>query len=215
MLVLTMAYLASGCKAMPPQASSQSLSSLAEVQYLLDSGELYEAKKLTKEYLAAHPEDAEGVHMMAQILDREITRHKETFETTAIEELTKDEQSDHIKTWMERGQSLLEIGAYDEAALAVENVFQYDANHAEASALMDRIKEQAFQAGKKELSGESEIVQTEVEGRVARYKRQAKTWMEEEKWGAARLAAEKILMLRPEDEEGLELLKQIKAQRQN
>ena len=122
-------------------------------------------------------------------------------------------QEDQIKTLMERGNSLLEIGAYEEAAATIETIFQYDPNNAQASKLMDEIQGRAVKAGKQQISDHAEIVHTEVEGRVSLYKRQAKTWIAEHKWGAARLAVEKILMLQPEDEEGLKLLEEIQSEK--
>lgn len=215
-LALTMACLLVGCKALPTQeSSSDNPPSLAEAQKMFEAGEIYRAKRLTHAFLEAHPDNADGTQLMARILDEEITRYKEAFESTAPEELTETEQEEQIKTWLERGKLLLEVREYDEAALAVENVFLYDSQHAEASALMDQIKNYAMRQGKREASDYSEIVHTEVEGRLSRYKKQARDWAEEGKWGAARLAVEKILMLAPDDEEALELLKAIKEQRRD
>ncbi len=215
-LVLTMACLMMGCRSLPtPDTSSDESSSLAHAQKLYEEGDLYAAKRLTREFLESHPDDAQGTQLMGLILDEETSQYKEAFETQTPEELAEDEKNDAIKTGMERGRSLLEIGEFDEAARAVESVFQYDAQHRGASALMDEIKNEAMKQGKRESSDYSEIVHSEVEGRSFRYKQQARTWIEAGKWGGARLAVEKALMLNPEDEEALDLLKQIKAQRQD
>ena len=150
---------------------------------------------------------------MGQILETEISQHKEAFESKTPEEWSDEAREGQVKTLLERGKSLLEIGAYEEAVFTVESVFQYDPQNAEASALMDKIRNRAVKDGKRQISDRSEIVQSEVEGRVSLYKRQAKAWMTEDKWGAARLAVEKILMLRPEDDEALKLLEDIKSER--
>lgn len=211
-LVLALTYLLMGCKALPTHHSASS-DNLSDAQKMFEAGEIHSAKKITQAFLEDNPGNSEGVQLMARILDEEISQYKEAFETTAPEEIDQDLQAQQIKTWLEQGRSLLEIGEVDEAALTVENIFQYEPQHAEASALMDKIKNQALVQGKRDIENYSEIIHTEVEVRVARYKTQAREWMEEEKWGAARLASEKVLMLQPDDEEAHQLLKEIKAQR--
>jgi tetratricopeptide (TPR) repeat protein len=212
-LVLTMACLLMGCKTLPsPQSSSESVS-LSDAEKMLEAGEVFRAKSITHKFLEEHPEDFEAVQLMGRILDEEISLHKEAFENALPEDLTPDERQEQVKTLMERGKSLLEIGEYDQAAMTIESVFQYDPDNAEASALLDSIKNEAITTGKKEMADQTEIVQSETDVRVGTYRRQARKWLEEGKLGAARLAVEKILMLKPEDEEALELLKTIKAQR--
>ena len=149
---------------------------------------------------------------MGQILEAEISQHKEAFETKAPEEWNEAEQADQIKTLMERGKSLYQMGAYDEAARTIESIFEFDPYNAQASQLLDEIQSRAVREGKDEISGRSAIVHAEVESRVLTYKTQAKTWIQEGKWGAARLAVEKILMLQPEDEEALKMLEDVKSE---
>ena len=70
-----------------------------------------------------------------------------------------------------------------------------------------------WQHGKQDISNHAALVNQEVQDRVAVYKQQAQTWIEEGKFGAARLAAEKALLLKPEDDDTLKLLDEIKAHR--
>lgn len=211
-----MACLIVGSKTIPAQnVSSDSSSQLKAARQFLEAGELYQAKKITENFLKDHPGHAEAVRLMADILDKEVSQYKAVFEEKTDEELVPDEKEARVKTWMERGRSLMEHGEYDEASAAVENVFQYHPQDSKASALLDEIKQRAWKDGKKQISDERVIVDTEVQDRVSIYKEQARAWVQEGKFGAAHLAAQKILILKPDDKEALELLNETKPQKRS
>lgn len=199
------------CKAFAFEfAFAASDSKLNDAQRYFQAGETYQAKKRVGNYLKANPGNYEAQKLMAQILDQEIAQHKEAFEKQLPEELSADQNAIEIKTWLERGKALLEAGEYDEAALAVENVFRYDPKNQEASLLMDTIRGTAWNHGKKEILSNNYLVEEEITDRVGLYKKQAQVWLSQGKPGAARLAVEKVLLLSPEDKEGLAMLQQIK-----
>lgn len=194
-----------------PTLSSSDPSSLLAARKSLAAGELYQAKKITNEFLEDNPESDEAQALMAKILDEEIAQHKEVFESKAPEEFTDEERQNEIKTWLERGKSLLEIEEYEEAIMAVENVFQYEPENPEASRLMDEIKQRGYKVGKKELFTSQELISEEVDDRITIYRKQMRDWMMNGQRGAAGLAAEKILMLRPEDNEARSVLEQTRG----
>ena len=206
---LALICLMVGCKAIEhPGLSSSDPTSLLAARKSLEAGELYQAKKLTNEFLEVNPEDDEAQQLMAKILDEEIAQHMEIFKSKAVEEFTDDERENEIKTWLERGKALLEIGEYEEAMLAAENDFQYEPENQEASRLMDEIKRQGYKVGKKELFTSQELISEEVDDRIGIYRKQMRDWMMNGQRGAAGLAAKKILMLRPEDNEARNVLEQ-------
>ena len=184
---------------------------LREAEQALEAGEYYRARKMTAAYLKNNPTDGDAQILMAQILDREISSQKELLESEAKEELTPDERSSVIRTWIERARALLNLRQYDQAVLAAEKVFLYDAENGEASRLIDEIKAQAYREGKKDGVALSEMRREEIQLRIKQYRLQAEQWIEKGQWGAARLTVEKILLLQPEDQTALRLLKEIKS----
>lgn len=205
-LQITLLGLLVGCGSLP----AHPLPPLQEARLKFESGELYEAKKMAEAFLKNHPNDFQAQKLMAEIIDQEIARHKEIFATSAIEELTPQAKSDEVQTWLERGRYLLELKQYDEAVLAVEKVFLYDPENLRASQLIDEIKQQALKEGRHESLIQSQVFESEVEGRVQTYRNQARQWIREGRWGAAKLAVEKVLLLAPEDHEALKLYDQIR-----
>ena len=203
-----------GCSVFGHRSGLQEPASLAEAREMAEAGELYEAKKFTTKFIQQHPTDSEAQELMAQILDKEISRQKEIFETKPIEEFTSQEKSNEIQTWLERAQALLQLKQYDQALLAAEKVFQYDAENAKASRLIDDIRAHAYKEGKKDSLVVSQMVHGEIEERVEQYRKQAEDWIEKGQWGAARLAVEKILLLEPEDRDALKLQEKIQSHKQ-
>lgn len=209
------AAILSGCAALSQNGGARDREArLHEVESLLDQGELYRAKKRSEEVLVADPESERAQKLMAQILDEEIARHKEAFEPRVIEEYSSQEKSRETRTWLERGRLLLEVKQYNEALLAAEKVFSYEAGNLEASRLIDEIRGRAHREGKGEDLILAQMKQEEVKGRLEIYQEQAREWVRLGRWGAARLAVEKILLLSPGDPEALRLQRVI-AERQS
>ena len=206
--------LIAGCQTLPERMHFWPLRhkpTVADAKSDLDDGDFYEARRRTEEILAKDPQNKEAQVLMARIIDEEIARHKELFETTAPEEFSKDQKSEEIRTWIERGNALFEAGEYDEATLATEKVFQYDPGNQEASELLDEIRNRAIAEGQEQALIQGRVVRGEVETRVAEYHRQAEDWVRQKRWGAARLTVDKILLLSPEDGEALKLRERIRT----
>ena len=211
--LLAFTCLILGCKSLSQEPSQVSnLMRLQDARRYLEAGELHQAKIITENYLRKDPENAEGQKLMAEILEKELARHKEIFESGEASESDEKERKNEIRTWLERAKSLAEIQQYDEATLAAENVFIYDPGNEDASKLIDEIKRRAMRDGKYEIQSEHQAVRDEIDDRITIYKQQARTWFKAGQWGAARLAAEKVLLLEPEDQEALEILDEIQHQ---
>lgn len=175
-------------------------------------GRILEARRWTLKALEAKPEAPQAQKLMAQVLDREIAREKSLFHESPPKDFPPGQRKLQIKTWIERSRSFLDLGQYDEALLAAEQVFSLDPENPEASRLIDQIKEVARRDGKGENLFLQELYQEEIETRIAQYAEQAEAWLEAGRFGAARLAIGKILILDPENPEGRRLLAQLNEQ---
>ncbi len=169
--------------------------SASEIRRDLEEGDLYTARKKAQKLLENKPGDSEIQKLMAEVIDQEIARHKEIFTNTVPEELPESAKEEETATWIERAKTLLRLKRYDEAALAAEKVFTYDPENQAASRLMDEIRGSAIKEGKQELLVRHQMYQSEAKERVRLYLDQATQFVAEKRWGAARLALEKTLLL--------------------
>ena len=206
--VVLLMWLVAGCRTLSIDHPTPSLS---KVQKYMETGELYRARKMMASYLLQHPEDSGAPKIMAEIIDLEIARHKDLLEEKVVEEFSVDEKDIEARNWLERAQMLFELKQYDEAALAAEKVFLYDPENLKASELIDRIKNRALLEGRREIVLRQQIAHSEIQDRVLEYLKQTEAWIRSGRWGAAKLAVEKILLLDPENKEGLGLHDQIRA----
>ena len=189
---------------------SQDLSLLfdqAQKAYL--NGDYYKARQMTQQVLDRSRDNQEAEKLMAEILDKEISLQKDLLGPQALEEYTPDEKSQEAKLWLDRAKTLLAVHQYEEALLAAEKVFLYEPENHQASRLIDEIRRQAQSQSKKDDIFAQDMIQDEIKERVLGYRQQARKWMAMNRWGAATLAVEKILMLVPNDKEALKLYEEI------
>ncbi len=172
-------------------------------------GEYFKARKAAEKALAIEPQNEESRQLMAEVLDGEISRQKETFDSRPTDESGSSETEDQVKTWLERARELYRGKQYEEAMEAAEKVFSFDESNIEASELMDQIRKEVYSEGKTESVFLKKMYETEADERILRYKQEVKNQMSEGEWGAAKLTAEKILLLAPEDKEARNLYEQI------
>lgn len=206
-----MVLVAAGCATRPEKtpALNQDLQ-VAEAKAQFLEGDWFKAKQTLHPVLIKNPDHSEAQVLMAQILDAEISRHKEAFDEKLREELTQEEKLEEARLWMDRAQSFLELGQYEEALFCAEKVFLYDSSSPQASQLIDKIRNQAVRKGKDEVSWIVRMKQEEIGQRIQLYRQTAEEALQEGRWGMAQLAVEKLLLLNPEDSEGLRLYDEIK-----
>jgi len=193
-----------------PAQAKKPAEDLKRAKQHLGAGQLYKAKKITKGILEEYPEDPWAEQVMAQIISQELERHKKAFDAEPPEALNEAEKSDEAKTWLERARSLRELGQYEQALLAAEKVFLFDSDSVKASGLVDEIKQDIMRGGREESLTVKRLYESEISVKVEQYKRQANRGVREGRWGMARLAVEKVLLLRPRDSEALKLHRKIK-----
>jgi tetratricopeptide (TPR) repeat protein len=208
--------LMTGFNLQAPLAMAAKTPSIAEIRRDMKEGDLYQARKKAQKVLEKNQSDPEVQKLMADVIDQEIARHKSVFETHVPEELPQSAKDEETKTWLERAQVLMDLKRYDEAVLAAEKVFSYDPENAAASWLMDQIRGRAVKEGKQELLVRHEMYRSEAKERVRMYLDQAAKSLKAKRWGAARLAVEKTLLLEPQNHRALKMHKYIlKSQHQN
>lgn len=212
-LRITLVLALIGCQALSHNEAKPVTGAEPEARRMFAAGELYQARQLTRKILEKNPSNKSAQKLMAQIIDREIAREKEAFEPKAAEEFTYKEKADEARVWLDRSKTLFSIGRYEEAILAAEKVFLYDPDNLEASRLMDEVREKARREGKSDLLFLKRSAEDEIRERLETYRKQAKRWIREGKWGMAKLTVEKILLLVPEDREALGLYEKIRAQK--
>lgn len=209
--VLMMAGLMMGFSGFGLESAAAKTSNLSQVRKDLNEGDLYQARKKAQKILEKDQTNAEAQKLMAEIIDREIARHKEIMTGSAKEELPADAKEEEVKTWLERAQSLMALKRYNEAVLAVEKAFSYDPENRKASKLMDEIKTRALRDGEQEVLVRQEVARGEIKDRVDVYVEQAQEYIKAGRWGGARMTVDKILLLQPDNKRALKLQKKIIA----
>ncbi len=214
---LVMMVFLTGCAAVPQGrngANKQLL--LRDIERAAMQNELYRAEQLTKAALKKYPHDEEFEKIMAQLLDHEIAREKSIFgQSKPPEDLEAKQKSSEAQIWLDRAETLLSLRQYDQALLAAEKVFLYAPDNIKASHLVDKIKDRAYQEGKSDTLYLKKMAEDEIRERIEKYREQAEQWIQQGRWGAAKLTVEKILLLVPEDQEALQLYDEIRTQTEN
>jgi Tfp pilus assembly protein PilF len=215
-MVMIITGLLAGCAPVPRSSlaynSNFHESDIVRAEKFYNNREYYSARSSLQKVLERDPQDTEATILMAKILDKEIERQKENLLPQAIEEMSADDKSDEIKTWLERSRSLFEANQYDLALFAAEKVFLYDADNSTASELIDRIKAKALKEGKADSLFVHKMYKEEIADRLEQSRVQAEELVNQGKLGQAQFTAEKVLMLEPEDPKALAILQKIYSQ---
>ncbi len=205
--------LLAGCAPVPRSSLAYNANShdsdIVRAEKFYNNREYYSARSSLQKALERNPQDAEATILMAKILDKEIERQKENLLPQAIEEMSADDKSGEIKTWLERSRSLFDANQYDLALFAAEKVFLYDADNSTASELIDRIKAKALKEGKADTLFVHKMYKEEIADRLEQYRAQAEELVNQGQLGQAQFTAEKVLMLEPEDPKALAILQKI------
>lgn len=188
---------------------------LSETDQVLDQGQFYQAKKLTREFLADNPDSVKAQQLMAEILEKEIAAQKQAFSERVPEEYDVQDKDDQIRTWLERAESFLREKRYPEAMESAEQVFTLDPENAKASNLVDRIRGEALTGQVADKAFLKEMRQDELLSRADRYKKDAVSYLESGRYGAAELAIKKVLLIFPEDKEANQIYQRIQVQEES
>ncbi len=178
-------------------------------------GDAFEAQKWAQEALQMKPGDLEAQALIAKIFDHQIEQDIILSQKTPAEELHSDEKKLKVKTLLERSNTLLEINLLKEANDTAEEALQLDPDNLEASRLLDAVKEKAQKQGKEESLFLQDLYEEEASSRIESYSEQAESWIAQKKWGAARIALEKILVLDPKNARAKKLLSEVEKQGDN
>ena len=184
---------------------------LMEAKIYLASGEIEKARHLTEDVLATQNNNDEARVILSQIIDREIAQDREIpSPSTHVEELSAKDKQIETERWLERAQSFASFHQYEQAILSAEKVFLYSPHNEKASRLIDEVQRQALDEGVNGANSLNQSAKNEAKERIAQYRSQALQWMKEKRYGGARLALDKILLLDPANNEALQLKKQMR-----
>lgn len=126
------------------------------------------------------------------------------------DEYTKEERQKHVSELLALGDQLFDEKNYTYALAAYEEVFLLDPDNPKASARIDRLKKQASRDGKDEIGIVRGVYEEQAKERVRKYWLEAREYLKEKKYGQARFAVEKILLLDPESKEAIALYEDLK-----
>lgn len=127
-----------------------------------------------------------------------------------LEELGAEERDARIKMLLERGDRYREEKNYEVARGVYEEVFLLASNNQEASARIDLLKRLMQNEGQSEDQRASRLYEDEIKARLGAYQEEADERLKEKKWGRARLALEKLLLLDPLNEKARALHQELK-----
>ncbi len=127
------------------------------------------------------------------------------------EEYTTDEKTRYTAELLALGDQLFENKNYEYAMAAYEQVFFFDPENAKASAKIDLLKKQIAREGKDETGVVKAVYDEEAKERVREYWVQAQEYLKSEKYGQARFALEKILLLDPMNQEAGKIYEELKS----
>lgn len=203
---LVVVVLLIGCSLNRSPSSLSYEAKMQRAEAALQRERTFEAHRWASEALEMKPGSREAQELMAKVIDQEIANERALHPTQPLEELSPSIKNLQIKTWLERSRSLIQIQEWDQARQAAEQVFRLDPENREASRLIDEIKEKLRKQGKKEGLFVQDLYQEEADSRIQRYLGQAEDGLAKDRWGAARLAVEKVLILDPKNARGRKLL---------
>lgn len=199
MSVALIVLFGNGCSVAPKPASLPYEVQMKHAETALREDKLFEAKKWATQALQEKPDEPKTQALMVRLIEREVIQEKSQDPLSIPEEATPDQKSQGIKTWLERSQGFLEANQFEEALWSAEQIFLLDPENQDASRLVDRIKEQARKQGHDEELFLNELYKQEISARIQNYLHQAEVSILEKKWGAARFAIEKVLVLDPQN----------------
>lgn len=195
----------------PAAASTQMIERASQA---LIQGDLRTAREQMEGYLAQNPGELKAQVLMAKIIQAEVARDEKN-KRKAVEEMNPEELNNEVRTWLERGRTLLSAKQYEQAMWAVEKVFIYDPGNLEASFLIDDIRKNAKVKIGEDDFADLRVIQREIQDRVNRYRQEAGQAIAAHQWGKARLTVQKILLLVPEDPQALNWQSQIESQQKS
>lgn len=125
------------------------------------------------------------------------------------DELTREERKTMIDQLLREGDQYLATKNYNLANQAYESVFLLEPNHAVASKRIDRLKKEMLGEGRSEAELVARVYDTELQERIGQYLERARELMAKGKWGQARFALQKLLLLNPLHEEANRLYQEV------
>lgn len=114
-----------------------------------------------------------------------------------------------IDQLLREGDQHLATKNYNLANQTYESVFLLEPNHQVASKRIDRLKKEMLGEGRSEAELVARVYDTELQERIGQYLEHARELTRKGKWGQARFALQKLLLLNPLHEEANRLYREV------
>ncbi len=175
---------------------------IAQANKYLTQSEFYKAGQTAAHLQTLFPEDPQVRALVTTVEMRQAERYKALRGSlSGLSEITGREKQDAIQTLNERAEEYLRNGKFAEASETAQEVFQYEPGNARASKLIDKITDAQGKEAEREGGLLREMYRDEMTGRMDTYRREARRAIDEKRYGQARFALEKMLLLEPNDPE--------------
>ncbi len=174
---------------------------MAQARKDLAQGEVSKAAEAAGHVQEFFPEDPQVRGLVTEIRARQDESYRQAKTELAEDDMSERERRDAIQTLVERGEAFFQQGQYAEAADAAQEIFRYESGNGQASKLIDRISQAERKEAKREEGVLRDVYRGEMTDRMDAYRREAQQAMDAERWGRARFAIEKMLLLEPSDAE--------------
>lgn len=175
---------------------------MAQANKYLAQSEFYKAGQTASRLQGYFPDDPQIRELVTHVQVRQAKRYKDLRGSlSGMTDMTQREKQDAIQTLNERAEEYLRSGKYAEAAEMAQEVFQYEPGNSRASKMMDKITDAEGKEAEREDGLLRGVYRDEMTERMEVYRREARRAMDNERYGQARFAIEKMLLLEPNDPE--------------
>lgn len=186
---------------------------MAQANKFLAHSEFYKAGQTAARLQSHFPEDPQIRELVTQVEKRQAERYQELKGSlSGMAELSSREKQDVIQTLNERAEEYFQEGKYAEAAETVQEVFQYEPGNGRASKMLDKITGAQGKEVEREGGVLREMYRDEMTERMEMYRLEARRCIDHGRYGKARFALEKMLLLEPNDPEANRLYSMVLAQ---
>ncbi|OGW84721.1 MAG: hypothetical protein A3C35_00385 [Omnitrophica bacterium RIFCSPHIGHO2_02_FULL_46_11] len=128
------------------------------------------------------------------------------------EELNQEEKQNMAAQLVQEGDRYLKEKNYNLANASYESIFLLEPNNVQASQRIDQLKKAMAKEGVSETALVTRVYDQEIDERVREYLSQAKQLIAERKFGQARFALQKLLLINPLHQEAGKLYDQLNSE---
>jgi len=198
-LIVTSGFIGGNRKSMSEKEKNKEM---AQANKYLTQSEFYKAGQTAERLQGYFPDDPQVRELVTNIEARQAERYRDLKgNLSGLVDMPSRERQDAVQTLNERAEAYFREGKYAEASETAQEVFQYEPGNGRASKLIDKITGAQGKETEREGGLLRDMYRDEMTDRMEVYRREARRAMEEGRYGRARFALEKMLLLEPHDPE--------------